>query len=275
VTAWVAAPTCEYATSLSAAYLDSFDPGDVRANWLADQGNSSSAHTVLPYSFSVPAGRTFVVTVAGTDTGPCTAYQLSVDGANIAVAPPPSPPAPPSPPGPAPSGSPPPDGDGDGIPDSADACPVVAGTTADGCPAAVPDTTSPLLSALSLSRTRFRAASSGPSIATATGATVSYTLSEAAVVKFRIERALPGRRVRGHCVKPSRSNRAAKRCTRYEALKGSITHTGSANSNRFVLKGRVGGRSLNPGSYRLVGVATDPAGNTSTPKRSGFRIVRR
>jgi hypothetical protein len=35
------------------------------------------------------------------------------------------------------------------------------------------------------------------------------------------------------------------------------------------------GRKLSPGSYQLVAVAEDAAGNRSVPKRAGFRIVRR
>ena len=256
VTAWAAAPQCQYGTSLSAAYVDSFDRSDIRNNYLGDAGNSASAHSVLSYSFTVPAGHVFVVTFAGTDTGPCEAYQLSVDGEGIAAAPPP-------------------DRDGDGVPDGRDACPSVAATTTTGCPARARDTTKPLLTALSLSRTRFRAASSGPSAATATGTSVSYTLSEAAVVKFRIKRGSRGRRVNGRCVKRTRSNRKARRCTRYKTLRGSIIRRGTASVNRFVLRGRLRGRRLKPGRYRLVGVATDLAGNASKARRRGFRVVRR
>jgi len=137
------------------------------------------------------------------------------------------------------------------------------------------DTTKPVLSALSLSPSRFRAASSGPSVAAVVGSTVSYGLSEAAAVQFRVERGLRGRRVGGRCVKPTRSNRRAKRCTRYSTLSGGFTHQGKAGSNKLKFSGRVGGRKLRPGSYRLRGVGRDPSGNESALRRSGFRIVRR
>jgi len=142
-------------------------------------------------------------------------------------------------------------------------------------PPFAPDTTRPLLSALSLSPTRFRAAGKGPSIAARVGSRVSYRLTEPAAVSFKVERALPGRRVRGRCVKPKRSNRRAKRCTRYQTLRGGFTHRGKAGRNRFTFRGRLRARKLRPGRYRLRAVATDPAANKSRPKRSRFRIVRR
>ena len=137
------------------------------------------------------------------------------------------------------------------------------------------DTTKPLLSAFSLSPTRFRAASGGPSIAARIGGKASYRLSEPAAVRFRVERARPGRRVRGRCVKPKRSNRRAKRCTRYVTLRGAFTHRGKKGKNTFTFRGRLRARKLAPGRYRLRAVATDPAKNKSRPKRSRFRIVRR
>jgi hypothetical protein len=137
------------------------------------------------------------------------------------------------------------------------------------------DTTKPLLSALKVSPTRFRAAGSGPSVATRVGGKVSYKLSEPATVGFTVERALSGRRAGGHCVKPKRSNRRAKPCTRHQALSGGFTHRGKAGPNRFTFNGRLRSRKLSAGRYRLRAVATDVAGNKSSPKLSSFRIVRR
>ncbi len=135
------------------------------------------------------------------------------------------------------------------------------------------DTTKPLLG-LGLSPKSFRAAGSGPSIAAALGTTVTYTLSEAATVAFRIERARPGRRVGGKCVKPRRSNRRSRRCTRYVTLRGSFTDQGKVGSNKAKFSGRLRGRKLKPGRYRLRAVAADPAKNRSLLKRSSFRILR-
>jgi hypothetical protein len=125
------------------------------------------------------------------------------------------------------------------------------------------DTTEPLLSALSLSPARFRAAASGPSIAARVGSRVSYRLSEAAAVLFRVEQARPGRRAGGRCVKPRRSNRRARRCIRYVTLRGSFSHQGGAGANGLRFRGRLRARKLRPGRYRLRAVATDAAGNRS------------
>lgn len=140
--------------------------------------------------------------------------------------------------------------------------------------ASAPDTVKPVLGALSISPARFRARRSGPSIAAAVGSTVSYTLSETASVYFRVQRALAGRRVSGHCVRSKRSNRCARRCTRYRTLSGSFVHKGQTGSNKFRFTGRLAGRKLTPGNYRLRGRALDSAGNKSAARRIRFRIVR-
>jgi len=142
-------------------------------------------------------------------------------------------------------------------------------------PGAAVDVAAPVLGPLSLSPAVFRAAVSGASIASRVGTRVSYELSESAMVRFRVARALGGRRVGGRCVRLTRSNRRAPRCVRYRLLRGSFSVRGVTGQNRFRFSGRLRGRKLTPGSYRLRGAATDAAGNRSAPKRVNFRIVRR
>jgi DNA-binding beta-propeller fold protein YncE len=137
------------------------------------------------------------------------------------------------------------------------------------------DTTKPLLRALSVSPTSFHALRTGPSIAARVGANVSYTLSEPAAVRFRVRRALPGRRIGGRCAKSKRSNRRAKRCTRYRTLRGGLTHSGRSGQNSFAFSGRLSARKLRPGGYRLLAVATDSAANESRAKHSRFKIIGR
>jgi Glycine rich protein len=137
------------------------------------------------------------------------------------------------------------------------------------------DTTKPTFADLSFSRTTFRAARSGGSIARAQlGSQVSFNLSEASSVKFTVRRKTTGRRVRGKCRPATRSNRRARACTRWKAVSGSFTVAGQGGTDTFTFRGRVGGKTLRPGSYRLSGQATDPANNTSLPHSKGFRIVR-
>ena len=140
------------------------------------------------------------------------------------------------------------------------------------------DRTAPVFQgAIALGASTFAAAGSGGSIARRApiGTKVTYRLSEAATVTFTVERPTAGRKVGRRCVAPNRSNRRKPRCTRYVAVRGSFTHRGRAGSNSFKFTGRVGGRKLSPGSYQLVAVAKDAAGNRSAQKRANFRIVRR
>ena len=141
--------------------------------------------------------------------------------------------------------------------------------------ASVVDTLAPAFTAQPrLAPRTFAAASRGPSVVAAAsqGTVVSYSLSEPAQVAFTVERAAPGRRAKGGCRKPSARNRRGKRCTRFVRVTGSFTHSGGTGANRFRFTGRVAGRKLVPGSYRLVATATDPAGNRSSPKRAAFKI---
>jgi hypothetical protein len=124
----------------------------------------------------------------------------------------------------------------------------------------------------------FRARSRGQSVlpAAAPLATrVGYRLSEPARARFAVERAAPGRRVGRRCARLTPRNRGRRPCTRYLRLRGSFRHQGAAGKNAFTFTGRIGGRKLRAGRFRLVMRATDAAGNRSTPKRTGFRIVAR
>jgi len=154
------------------------------------------------------------------------------------------------------------------------------GTGAPPAPGAVPDTDPPRFAgAPALSRRSFRAAASGASVrkaAAPVGTNVSFRLDEAASVVFTAERALPGRRSGRRCVKPTRRNRRARKCTRYVRQSGNFTVQGAAGKTRFRFTGRLRNRKLPVGSYRLAAVASDAAGNKSPAKRSRtFKIVRR
>ena len=144
----------------------------------------------------------------------------------------------------------PPPGDGGGTGGTGDGG-ATGGTGGAGTPPL--DTVDPVLGTPRLSSTRFRAARSGPGSAASVGARVRYSLSEAATTRFAVQKLVSGRSVR---------------------LKRGFTHRGQAGANRFRFTGRIRGRTLRPGRYRLVAVATDAAGNTSVAKRVRFRIVR-
>jgi hypothetical protein len=88
--------------------------------------------------------------------------------------------------------------------------------------------------------------------AVAVGTELRYKLSEAATAHFRVQGLKSGR---------------------YVTLRGGFTHAGKMGANRFKFTGRLGGRKLKPGRYRLVQVAVDAAGNKSATRRVRFRIV--
>ena len=146
-----------------------------------------------------------------------------------------------------------------------------------GGPVGGGDVTLPSITRYRLSAATFAAASKGPSVAAVrkakVGTTVHYTLSEFATVRFAVERARGGRRVRGTCRPPTRRNQRRSPCTSYRRLRGSFTHAEEQGPNRFKFTGRLRGRKLGPGRYRLVATATDAAGNRSKPKRVKFTIV--
>ncbi|MEA2156379.1 MAG: hypothetical protein QOE11_2519 [Solirubrobacteraceae bacterium] len=129
--------------------------------------------------------------------------------------------------------------------------PVVAGpATATAPTPPPPDTTprvaGPVLGPLGLSSSMLRPG--------ARRSVVSYTLSEQATVRFRVERRLHAR---------------------WTTLTGSLTDEGRQGANSFVFTGRLRGRRLAPGRYRLRADATDDAGNASAPRRASFRVARR
>src|SRR3954447_22585126 len=105
-------------------------------------------------------------------------------------------------------------------------------------------------------------------------ANVTFTLDRAATVRFTVERRTVGRRSGKRCVKATKKNRKAKRCTRYVRLKGRLDRASKAGKNSFKFTRRWNGRKLPVGRYRLVGAALNAAGKTSDTRRASFRIVK-
>lgn len=131
------------------------------------------------------------------------------------------------------------------------------------------------VTALTLAPKRFLAATSGPAVTVAgkakakAGALVSFTLSQPGAAKFAIEKRTTGRRSMGKCVRATRRNRKAKRCTRYVLVKKSaFTRDGALGANAFRLTGRLGRKALAPASYRLVATAG------TTRKMAPFTVKR-
>jgi hypothetical protein len=139
------------------------------------------------------------------------------------------------------------------------------------------------VSGLAFSNKTFAAENSGPPAAKAKrkrpprGTKVSFRLNEAATVRFTVSQRVKGRKgkhgKKRACAKPTKKNRKRGRCTRVVTLNGSFTRNGGAGKNSFHFSGRLNGRKLKPGRYRLV--ATPSAGGRKgKPTSVGFRIVR-
>jgi hypothetical protein len=134
----------------------------------------------------------------------------------------------------------------------------------------------PAVGAVTLSPSSFPAAPRGPSVLAAKrryGTKVSYTLNEAADVRFTVAQFQSGREAKGgRCVTSTRANRRARRCTRRVTLPGSFTRAGTAGANSFRFTGRLRGRKLRRGRYQLV--ATPSAGGKAgRAARASFRII--
>jgi hypothetical protein len=105
-------------------------------------------------------------------------------------------------------------------------------------------------------------------------ARVTYSVTRPARSRVRIERALPGRRTRRGCRKARRRVPRRRRCTAWARV---TTTAGGQTAGTVVrtLSGRVGGRVLRPGRYRLTVLARLSRGTAARPERTGFRVLRR
>lgn len=144
----------------------------------------------------------------------------------------------------------------------------IVGVTSVGDVVLVPEL--PTLSCLKLKPAAFRAARSGASIARA-GTEISYHVLGASVTRFKVDRLVPGIVRARRCVSVQRRVKGRPHCTRVVALASSFTHTGSAGANRFRFTGRIGGRALPPGAYRLDATPTRTTGGVGPAATRGFR----
>jgi hypothetical protein len=138
----------------------------------------------------------------------------------------------------------------------------------------------PALTGLSLSPSAFLAAPSGPVLAAArSGTRLAYSDSQAATTRFEVLRLVPGRLVPAggsgarRCQPARRPVPGTARCTAALAVGPVFGHDDRAGLNVLRFTGRLGGRALAAGSYRLRAVATDALGRGSPPVTHAFRII--
>ena len=123
--------------------------------------------------------------------------------------------------------------------------------------------------------TRFRAARRGPAfIAARTGTTITYKLNEPARVSFTVQQNRHLSRVCRRKLARTSRHRTGTRCRRWISVKGRFSKASLAGASSVRFRGRLRGKALKPGRYRMVIRATDPAGNVTRPRRPVFRIVR-
>lgn len=108
------------------------------------------------------------------------------------------------------------------------------------------------------------------------GSSFRYTLSQASVVRIRIYRLLPGRKVGRRCRAPSRKLRKRKKCTRAKRVGTLVRRKAKSGKNKVKFSGRIGRKALKRGRYKATITATAPgAPRASKARTAKFRIVRR
>lgn len=135
----------------------------------------------------------------------------------------------------------------------------------------------PVLAGLKLSPSAFRAAAGGASISkqAATGTTISFRLNEAAQVSFGVQRKARGRKVGGKCKPQTQANEGKPSCPLYLPVKGSFSIAGASGANSLHFSGRLRGKTLAPGGYRLAATARNAAGKQSAVVYGTFRVLGR
>lgn len=125
-----------------------------------------------------------------------------------------------------------------------------------------------------LSAKRFSVAKSGKPSKTK-GATITYALSAAAEVEISVLRPTKGYRSGKNCVAKKPKGKTAKRCTFDQRLGLAGTPTGVPGTNSFTFNGKVAGKFLKPGKYKLqVAAVADAQAHGTSPITIPFTIKR-
>jgi hypothetical protein len=105
------------------------------------------------------------------------------------------------------------------------------------------------------------------------GATISFSMSQAADASIAIHKPAAGRRRGAACVAPTRTLRHARNCTRWRTV-GTLTRKGlAAGGARVPFPGRIGTKPLRPGRYRAA-ISARTSGRSSQIVTAAFRIGR-
>ena len=137
------------------------------------------------------------------------------------------------------------------------------------------DTTRPRITQVDVSPRRWKRGRSLPQAsAMPTGTTIRWRMNETARVTLTFQRSRPGRRLGGRCLKPTRRLALRPRCARVRSVAALTVFSGHPGINRLRFRGRLPGKILGLGTYRVALEARDGGGNVSTTRYSRtFEIV--
>lgn len=138
------------------------------------------------------------------------------------------------------------------------------------------DTTRPRITQVVVSPRRWKRGRTLPQAsAMPSGTTIRWRMNEAARVTLTFQRSRPGRRLGGRCLKPTRRLALRPRCARVRSVAALTVFSGHPGVNRLRFRGRLPGKTLPLGTYRVALEARDMAGNASATRYSKtFSIVR-
>jgi hypothetical protein len=151
--------------------------------------------------------------------------------------------------------------------------PAAGGSNGGATTVAGATTAAPKITALKVTPKRFAAARTGRGRkAGSTGARASWTLSSPATMRLSIQRVVTGRKVAKTCVPTSQRNRKRPKCERYLSV-ATITQAARQGNGSVKLTGKIAGRTMAPGAYRILATA-EAAGRSSVPVAARFTVTR-
>ncbi|MDO9356717.1 MAG: hypothetical protein Q7T55_23675, partial [Solirubrobacteraceae bacterium] len=120
----------------------------------------------------------------------------------------------------------------------------------------------PAVSAVGVSQSTFAA-----------GTSVSFTLtsSHAGTARVVISKATPGRRAAGTCKAQTKANKKAKKCT-FDKVVTTLSASAASGKVSIPFNGKIGKKTLAPGTYRATITVTSSTGEVSNPTVLTFKV---
>lgn len=135
-----------------------------------------------------------------------------------------------------------------------------------------PGPTAPVVTDLQQSSARWRTPGARDRSRLPVGTTFRVELDRPAEVQLAFSRIASGRQEGARCVKATKANDEEQRCDRYQA-RGTLEMAGGTGENFYRFRGRIRGRTFEPGRYRLL-VTALTGGVTSAAASIEFTIIR-